>query len=433
MAALAFLTLFLVLNAQPAGSIAGWAVAVVWVVWKMLTRPGAISVPIDLGKLLVIPGLIILVALPGALFHPAADSGKDLWYLSNPILYVSFGYLLFEAVDSWSTFLQPFLAIGFVTSLYSVYNIASNRSLLLLSDSVESYRQIVGFGFGQAAIPIVLLLMMRRTGLPPGYIERHRWVRIVLYCAGSAAIVLSLSRTIILVLLSGVVLSLNLKTLRRKLLQRGGLPLLTLVIAAAAALYGAGSVRQGGFFLDKVRHTSSEIEVQHYDTFKEINDNWRGFEAYRALRTYDRFSPREKVMGGGLGTLVDLGFSMQFTSTESLRFLPVTHNGYAYLLVKTGVVGLVLFVLFLVQIFRLGWTNRRSADPVRAFAGLVLLWTAIDFAMTQGVITGIYNKSALGPGLLLLGALACSLHRQRRLQVAAGTALAMTEHELVTT
>ena len=61
----------------------------------------------------------------------------------------------------------------------------------------------------------------------------------------------------------------------------------------------------------------------------------------------------------------------------------------------------------------------RRTDPTRIFVGYLLLWTAIDFALTQGVITGIYNRSALAPNLILLGAAVASL-RQRDMLEAEG-------------
>ena len=157
-------------------------------------------------------------------------------------------------------------------------------------------------------------------------------------------------------------------------------------------------------FFDKFANTADEVKFRHYDSFQEISDNWRGFEAYRGLQTYDGYSSREQVMGAGLGALVDLGFSMQLTPTEAMRFIPIVHNGYTYLLVKTGVIGIVLFAIFVLQIGWLGLRMLRRTDPTRIFVGYLLLWTAIDFALTQGVITGIYNRSALAPNLILLGA-----------------------------
>ncbi len=411
----AVLTVFLVLNSTSGTDMAGWAVAALWVGWRMLARPGALSFPRPLARILVLPSLLLLVALPGALFHPLADSGKDLWYFFNPILYISFGYLLFEQIGRWQPILQPFLLIGLLTSVYSVVHVYSNRGLLIASESVEGYRQVAGFGFGQAVIPIVLLLFAARAGIAAGRLDRFRFIRVLLYLAGTAATVLSLSRTVILVLAAGWVLSINRRRLLAKLASKGGLGFAGLgVLLVGALTLMSSSTHNPGFFLDKILHTTSEVEIQHYDTFQEINDNWRGFEAYRAFRTYDLLSAREKVMGGGLGTLVDLGFAMPLSPTESLQFIPITHNGYAYILIKTGFLGIALFVLFVLQIGRQGLRTLRSNESAHIFAGLLLLWTALDFSMTQGVITGIYNKSALAPNLLLLGAAYANLRALSR-------------------
>ncbi len=64
-------------------------------------------------------------------------------------------------------------------------------------------------------------------------------------------------------------------------------------------------------FVQKTANTSSEVNVHSYETYEDINRNWRGFEAARAAKTYAGFGDTEKLFGGGFGTMVDLGFAMK--------------------------------------------------------------------------------------------------------------------------
>ena len=163
-------------------------------------------------------------------------------------------------------------------------------------------------------------------------------------------------------------------------------------------------------FVQKTANTSSEVEVHSYETYEDINRNWRGFEASRAAKTYAEFGDTDKLFGGGFGTMVDLGFAIKLGSTgESFEFVPLLHNGYMELLVKTGLLGLILFILFCIQIAFMALREFRQPGKYAKLNGLLLLWTVFVFALTQGTVTGIINKGELAPNLFLLGATCASV------------------------
>ena len=414
---LLLLTAVLALNSFESTYYVAWAIAFLWIGWQTLQRSEQIGIPRPLAQLCAIPILLILLASPGAVFHPFRDVARDIWLFINPVTYIVFGYLLFEKVKNWGKILQPFIVIGLVASLYAVWNAYAHLSLLLTSGTVEEYRQVAGYGFAQAMVPIMLIVLSRKFNLPSGYLDRRPAIRVFLYAVGGVAIGLSFSRTIIFTLLVGLLLSIRFRQFRTDFMR--GRPVAVLL---AVALFGAtvfavtgpslvspANQRQTGSFMDKVANIPEEVRIHHFDTFDQINADWRGFEAYRALVTYGRFSPRESVMGGGLGTLVDLGFAMPLSPVESLQFVPTTHNGYAFLLVKTGPVGILLFLIMLFLIARTGLRSARSEDPNRKYVGYLLLWTAITLLMTQAVVNGFYNRNGVSPNLLLLGAAYASL------------------------
>ena len=111
--------------------------------------------------------------------------------------------------------------------------------------------------------------------------------------------------------------------------------------------------------------------------------------------------------------MVDLGFAMKLgignTVDESFEFVPLLHNGYAELLVKTGLLGLTLFIVFCIQIIIMALQQLRQSGKYAKLNGLLLLWTVVVFALTQEAVTGILNKGALAPILFLLGATCASV------------------------
>ena len=170
-------------------------------------------------------------------------------------------------------------------------------------------------------------------------------------------------------------------------------------------------------FVQKTANTSSEVNVHSYESYEDINQNWRGFEASRAAKTYAGFGDGGKLVGGGFGTMVDLGFAMKLgfgSDAESFEFIPLLHNGYMELLVKTGLLGLSLFILFCIQIAIMAIGEFRQPGKCAKLNGLVLLWTVFVFALTQEVVTGILNKGELAPNLFLLGAACASVSMRDR-------------------
>ena len=79
------------------------------------------------------------------------------------------------------------------------------------------------------------------------------------------------------------------------------------------------------------------------------------------------------------------------------------------LLVKTGLLGLSLFIVFCIQIVFMALREFRKSGKCAKLNGLLLLWTVFVFALTQGAVTGILNKGELAPSLFLLGATCASV------------------------
>ncbi len=383
------------------------------------------ALPRGLILLLIFPLLLLCVTLHGVYDHPLADFAKDLWYFTLPIVYLSFGYLAFERIGHWQRFMQPMLVAGGGIAVFSIVNAVVHRDSLAAASSVDAYREVTGTGTFVPMLPLILVLLLRRARLPAGglngglerwNLERWKTMRVFFYLTSTAAILITLSRTHILLLAAGVLCTLHLRSALRRVLGGGGVGMLVLLAGLGVGVYYAVHASAGplGLFMQKVGNSGSEVQVRAYETFADINNHWRGFEAYRAEKTYAAYSTGDKIFGGGGGALVDLGIAMQLSSVQAFKYIPITHNGYMYLLVKTGVCGLALFAFFLLQLLATAWKALRLRSPEALLAGLALLWTPLVIAATQGVITGIFNKGELMPVLFLTGAAVASYSRQKR-------------------
>ncbi len=378
-------------------------------------RSRELALPRGLVYLLLFPSLLFCVTLHGIYGHPARDFFKDLWYFTLSIVYLSFGYLTFERVGRWQRFVQPMLVAGGGIAVFSVINAVIHRDSLASASSVDAYREVTGTGTFIPMLPLILVLLLRRARLPAWGLERWKTMRIFFYTTSTIAILITFSRTHILMLAAGALCTLQWRSALRRVLGGGSVGLLLALVALVGGAYYLAHADSGplNMFMNKVVNSSSEVQVRAYETFADINNHWRGFEAYRAEKTYAAYSTGDKIFGGGGGALVDLGIAMQLSSTQAFKYIPITHNGYMYLLVKTGVCGLCLFALFIGQLLATAWRALRLRTPEATFAGLALLWTPLVIVATQGVITGIFNKGELMPVLFLTGAAAASYSQVR--------------------
>jgi hypothetical protein len=393
---------------------AGWILALTASICLLWTRSTVLSLPASLVRILVAPTLLFCLGLHGIYSNSLYEVGKDLWYFSGPVVYISFGYLVFERLGSWQRLVQPLVIIGAYACLSTIFTVVQHRGELLASTSIEDYRRITGGGTFVLALPAVLLALMRHVGLPRIGVTRLTMVRATIYILSIIAVLSLFSRTHMVCLAAGLVCTVNPRFTPRRVrnytvVLLGGAILLVLT----SGFFHSGRV--GALielFFEKTANTSSEVNVHSYETFEDINLNWRGFEASRAVKTYGEFGDTEKLFGGGFGTNVDLGFAMKLLGShgwEYLEFIPILHNGYTELLVKTGLLGLSLFIAFFIQIVVMALREFRKSEKCAKLNGLLLLWAVFVFVMTQGALTGILNKGELAPVLFLLGATCASV------------------------
>jgi hypothetical protein len=405
---------FLALNTFVTPEIA-WALALAASVYLMTIRSLELALPKALIRILIFPVLLFFLGLPGVYNHLIYDVAKDMWYYSQPIVYIAFGYLTFERAKRWESIAQPFFLVGIGAALYSLGELFLNRTLLVASANATDYRTVSGAGYAVTVNAMILIYMLAHFDIrTEGRLMRMPVMRRLLYASAGIATLLALSRTFLFQIVSGIALVLNYRSIYRKLMANGGVGFVLLFAFLGGGVYYFSqyfsSAASG--YVEKITGVGDEIKVQSYATEQEINLDWRGFESYRALVAYGQFNRAQRVAGGGFGSLVDLGFKMEGLSTS--QEIPLLHNGYLFILIKTGVVGIFLFVLFVSQLAFLGLRYARSPDKQIRVSGYLIIWVTIVIVMSQGVITGIYNKGALAGCLFILGASVACIERSER-------------------
>ena len=327
---------------------------------------------------------------------------KDAWYYSNPAVIIAVGFVLGRLLNDVKRGLRAFVVGGVLVALFHLIPFVLHPDLLMRP--ATRIRGLVGTGYYATSLVVIVLVGWRgrwrsSLGLSPTFASIA-----LLLCAVST--VLSFSRTMAMVVVLGA-LAMGGFFARREWL-RVGLFVVALLIGLGVlqATVDTDSVQAKRSFIGKLARSAEELTVRDYTTRTDINSNWRGFETARALDSWTQAGLAKQVFGQGFGAQVDLGL-FQNLSTDSraaVRFIPIFHNGYVYLLVKTGVVGVLLYLGALWWMYRIG---RRTAggykDDPATLQGRALQGCVVVLAVSTWVVAGAFNKFDMFSFLMLIG------------------------------
>lgn len=327
---------------------------------------------------------------------------KDAWYYSNPVIIIAVGFVLGRLLDNTKHGLRAFVIGGALVAVFHLSSFVTQPELILREATLIRAKAGTGY-FATSLVTILAFGWWGRwrsaLGLPPSFVALS-----LLLCSASA--VLSFSRTMAMVVVLGV-LAMRGFFARREWLRIGVLLVAgALSLAALEASVDTTSVDAKRSFIGKLARSAEEVAVQDYTDRASINDNWRGYETSRALDSWAQSGVLRQIFGQGFGAQVDLGLFQNLSNNPraAVRFIPVFHNGYVYLLIKTGIVGVLLYLGALVWMYRVG--RRTAAGPTSdpaALQGRALQGCVVVLGVSTWVVGGAFNKFDMFSFLMLIG------------------------------
>ncbi len=354
--------------------------------------------------------LIIILSIIVGLFYNNLvfiNFLKDFLYLIKPILFLVIGYLVSQKIDDKISFLK---IIIYTAAFSAGYHIFRFIVYFFQTDSFNMHNMRSSIGLDNFLELFALAIIISKSKYHDFNIKYLRLITIIL----SISFVLYFSRTMV-----ALIIVVSLAFLGYLRLSKKGLKYISIGLVCLIAFYTylfsidipRNSKKTVDNFLYKIKLAPAEIFVpqKSFDVkdHAKLWDHWRAYEANKAIGQLNEKGFLGWSVGLGAGSLVDLGFYAPLSNDKKgMRYISNIHNGYVFVLYKTGILGILLYLTFLLGNY-LAYKKYKYKNPFLAnmIYGIVLFYLA-----TTLVITGIYNLADIIA--LILGGILFLNHKE---------------------
>ena len=327
--------------------------------------------------------------------QPLLNVFKDVFHFLKPILGLLIGYLFYKKINDFRLFLKTVIVVGFLSAIVHLL-------ILIISGDLFTFSINVIRGFGRdnflELLALFFLLYQKKLNLAPLF--KNNLANKIIFIILLISNILYFSRTMIVV---AIILYISVKGFTK--ITRNGIKIIGVFFVSILSLYVyLYSVKldrnKPGLesFLFKIKIAPSEIFTTKIDRedHKDLWDHWRGYEAKRAIYLMNE-NPETYFLGNGFGSLVNLKFFAPLTEDDKgIKYISELHNGYIYVLYKVGSIGLLFYLLFLINLYRKIYKSKGKIVLLVSSIAVVYLFTTLT-------ITGIYNNRDII--IMLLGGL----------------------------
>lgn len=337
----------------------------------------------------------IIVILTGFVFsfkNNTDDVVRDGFYFLNPLLYFMLGSI-YALNFSLNFFLRIIIIIGTVLSLIFIIQTFFNFGLNIVENQ-NDIRGIIGVGNPISILTLTILLFYNKYPFLK-LIIRLRY-RILLLVINFTSLIFFASRTYLGIFLI-IVLFLMFPFIKKQTIKY-----FSILIVAIIGLILVLNSYKDSFLVNKLYNSLYEISITEAANTENVNINYRGYETLMAIDTYLEGSITENIFGLGFGKLIDLKMFVGVGGDTGggTRFIPILHNGFAYLLVKTGIIGMLFFLIFIYRIFAISITIYKKFE----FLSLFTMSSIITLLFATFIVSGFFNMEFIVL-MLIIGAL----------------------------
>lgn len=306
---------------------------------------------------------------------------KDIFHFIKPLLGLLIGYFFYKKINNFKQFIKTIVLIGFASAIL-------HFGIILFFSKIGTVSDLREFGKDNFLELFALFFL--------GYYKKFQKESLffsktnynIIFCTLLISNILYFSRTMIVV---AILLWLSIqgytKITKTSIKIIGMLTVLVLCFYVYLFSVKIDRDKSGmSSFLYKIKIAPSEILKTKVDreNHKDLWDHWRGYEAKRALALMQK-NPSSFIYGCGYGSMVNLRFWAPLSNdSKGMKYISELHNGYAYVLYKTGIVGIFIYFAFLYLLYMRIYYSQDFGTVIISGIGLVFLFSTLT-------ITGIYN------------------------------------------
>lgn len=349
---------------------------------------------------------VFFLGFIGLLFfaNPLSFALKDVFHFIKPLQGILIGYFFFKTINNTVDFIKTIVLIGFISAIIHFL------ILLVFADlaagSVNEIREYTRDNYLEL-IALFFLIFYKKFFLEELFSSKLKSK--IFFLVLTFSCILYFSRTMIVVSILILLSIYGFTKITKKTLK-----VLLFVFISIFLFYGyLYSVKiernKPGLeaFLYKIKIAPEELFKTKIDreNHKDLWDHWRGYEAKRAFALI-KDKPLSFFSGTGYGSLVNLKFYAPLgNGKKGLKYISELHNGYPYVLYKTGIMGLFLYLMFLFKLYKKIYLYYSFETVFISAFGILYLFTTLT-------ITGIYNTN--DTTIFVLGALFYSFEKNKK-------------------
>ncbi|SFI62304.1 hypothetical protein [Olleya namhaensis] len=333
--------------------------------------------------------LIFITAFISSFFESPNlnDVLRDVWYLLKPILIIYAAYFITSKIKDKEYLFRAIIYIGIIAAVLHLLKVVPD--LLGQSRRIAEIRASSGKGNIVEIFSFTFLFLNKEVK----YFKTKN-IKYALYALLLCSIIFYFSRTMLLLLFMVIFSMKGYLRLTFKSLKYLGILIIAFFVFFGVLNRMNLSAEDVGIngFLYKIKIAPSEIIKTDIDinNHRDLWDHFRAYEAIRAIETTNKNGFRAVVFGNGLGGLVDLDFEVKL-SGKMLQFIPIIHNGYVFVFFKSGIIGLLLYLLLLFMLYLKVYNVNGNNNYL--ITRRLISTIGIYYFFTSLVITGMYNPA----------------------------------------
>ncbi|NHN25614.1 hypothetical protein FIA58_007985 [Flavobacterium jejuense] len=356
----------------------------VWTISFLLTIKDKYSLSII--KCILPFAIILLIAFVVSFFYTSSIYLKirDFTYLFKPILGLLLGYqlLIVNPKEAFKIIVRTGFIIALIHLLLVVKSIFESGAFI-----VNHIRQVGGYFSDFEVYVIIILIFYKHYNLDYSLKKRNTILLIV-----SVSCFLYLSRTNFI---QFIIFYLALKgylIFTKKAVKIILISLISTLLAYSVVLY-INPKRQGRgleAFLYKVKIAPIEpfkTKINKED-WRDFNDNYRSYENIITIKQVSNEGLLAVIFGKGLGSNINLGRKIGTNDGTIVQLIPILHNGFITVFLKSGIIGVFFLFFFLFSLYR----QRKSSIPIVNYINFLLMGTAVFLIVSNWVFMGLYLK-----------------------------------------